>query len=142
MMTKDVPYWWNIIPDDVRINVFDRNVVQIIIKSTFYLFYCWRVDANNLINFYLLRQFRVRFFLFIFKDTTQAFAQETAYKCSSVFFFTYVLMYIRRFGIRYFYYLCYSNCLHNIFIQIITRYSPKRAELVLKGGQSPTVVIH
>lgn len=40
-----------------------------------------------LLNLYLLRPFRVRFVLFIFKDTTQAFAQETAHKCSSVFFY-------------------------------------------------------
>lgn len=37
MMTKDVPYLLNIIPDDVRMNVFDRNLVRIIIKSIFLL---------------------------------------------------------------------------------------------------------
>lgn len=71
----------------MRINVFDRNVEQIIIKSNFFTFIVEQLMLTIKLIFYLLRHFVLDFFLFSFKDTNQAFAQETAHKCSSVFFY-------------------------------------------------------
>lgn len=134
MMTKVVSYWLNIIPDDVRINVFDRNVVQIIIKSKFFYFYCWRVDAYNLIIFYLLRPFCVKYFFCLSLKIQLKPSHRKLLIMLFRVFFTYVVMYIRWFGIPYFYYLCFSNCLQNIVIQNILGTPQKEQSLFLKEG--------